>query len=167
MLRIIIRSIVALIFLSIIFACNGNPLSGREDLFLQQMPGVEFNTRIKFWSPKPSEVFIRGEHIFLTLENLSKEKIIFPGDYGIRILSFDEDSNKWIEIRNTMVYLPPGNAQISPKGPDEPSVIGVGLSPDLTKDGPPTEVRIVVIGVEENSSDRIGAYIDVTLQPQR
>src|SRR3990170_4176891 len=101
--------------------------------------------------------------------NLSEYKIKFPGDYGVRIFRYDEDNDTWIAIENGAIYFPPGNTQVSPKGPDLPGVIGVGLWPILQNESQPIDIRVVVVGSVERDNvltdEQVGAYIDLTLLP--
>jgi hypothetical protein len=168
MSKTIYRTSIFLYVLLLTTACLAK-FSRKEASFFKLMPLSEMNTVIRFWRPRPSEVFNVGDSVDLTLENFSKDKIKFPTDYGVRIFSFNRSDGQWSEIVNGMKYFPPGNPQISPKGPDSPGVIGIGLWPLLENKGASIDLRVVVVGnVEKDgvlTEEQVGAYIDLTLQP--
>jgi len=157
------------VLLIIATACSELNLSKKEAAFTQLIQVEEMNTKIEFWKLKPTETYKIGDSVDLTLENLSEYKIKFPGDYGVRIFRYDEDNDTWIAIENGAIYFPPGNTQVSPKGPDLPGVIGVGLWPILQNESQPIDIRVVVVGSVERDNvltdEQVGAYIDLTLLP--
>ena len=158
------------VLLIIATACSELNLSKKEAAFTQLIQVEEMNTKIKFWKLKRTETYKIGDSVHLTLENLSEYKIKFPGDFGVRIFRYDEDNDTWIEIKNGMIYIPPGSTtQVSPKGPDLPGVIGIGLWPILQNEGQPIDIRVVVVGSVERDNvltdEQVGAYIDLTLLP--
>jgi hypothetical protein len=143
---------------------SSTKVSDKETSFMEMFPIKEMNTKIKFWPPQ--EVFKLSECINLALENSSTEKIVFPPDYGLKIFTYG--NNRWKDIENTAQYYPPGNTQISPKGPDSPGVIDIPLCPDLTNSKLPIEIRVVLVGesqpTNEAENTQVSAYIDIVIQ---
>ena len=162
------RILFLLLVLANITSCSPKALQSKEAAFSRIVPLSEMNTRLKFMaldsSEKPYKI---GSSIELALENTSSNRVIFPSDYGIKIFTYQ--NGKWISINNLTKYIPEGNTQVSPKGPDNPGIIGVGFFPDLSNDGRPIELRVVVIGDvyegENPTGEKASAYIDITLQP--
>jgi hypothetical protein len=162
-------SITALSFLFLLAGCSITMSSKQEAAFKELFPNIEMNSKIRFWDPKTAnETFRIGDSVDLTLENLTKDKIVFPGDYGVKIFTFN-NTGSWTDIPNRGKYFPPGNRQVSPKGDGMPGVIGIGLSPALTSKGKPIVIRVAVVGTVYHDNvptdEQVGAYVDVTLQP--
>ena len=158
------KSTLILLILLFFSACQN---SQKEKAFRAKYQDVPMNVELQFW--KPTEKFVFGELFSLELENFSTEKIVFSFDHDVTILTFER--GEWIEILNNAIYFPPDiDSQISPKGPDLPGVISIGLSPQINRNtSAPVEIRIVVVGYfyrnDEKTDDKIGAYIDVRLEP--
>lgn len=138
--------------------------ANKEEFFTKMFPIKEMNTKIRFW-PEP-ETFKAGQCPDLALENLSRQKIIFPSGYGLRILAYVDD--QWKDIVNIAQYVPPGHPQVSPKGTDLPGVISFPLCPDLDNFTLPIEIRILVTGeaesVNNTASAPVGAFIDIVIE---
>jgi hypothetical protein len=153
-----------LLILLLLSACQN---SQKEEAFRAKYQDISMNTDLRFW--KPSDKFIIGESIVLELENLSSDKIVFSHENDVKALAFK--SGKWIELNNSAIYyLPSGERQISPKGPDIPGVISIPLVPQLHSNGSrAVTIRVVVIGSiykeDKKTEDKTGAYIDVRLEP--
>jgi hypothetical protein len=157
----VLWSIIILLFASCLQQINENKESDFESLF----PGVDMNTQLKFW--KAEDVIEPGECITLDLENFSQNRIVFPADYGVGIFVYLE--NEWTEIKNSAQYVPPGNRQVSPKGPDSPGVIAVTLCPEIDAQSDANMARVVVVSKnpsgDESTVNRAGAFIDVRVVP--
>jgi hypothetical protein len=156
-------------FLFLLTGCSIIKSSKQEAAFKELFPNIEMNSKIRFWDPKTAnELFKIGDSVDLTLENLTTDKIIFPSDYGIKIFTLNNSVN-WTEISNRAHYFPPGNPQVSPKGEGMPGIIGIGCYPELTNEGKPIVIRVAVVGTvyHDNvpTNERVGAFVDVTLQP--
>ena len=118
------------------------------------------NTKIQFQNPKIE--FQIGEDVDLLLQNNTNETIVFPTDYGIHILHFENED--WTEIINTLTYLPPGDVYLHPNSSDNPGVLIISLNPDIENNGEEVVLRIVVLGLTSNGN-QVGAFLDVTLLP--
>ena len=140
-------------------------VSNKDTVFRELFPFKEVNTYIVFWPDM--EILNKRDCIELSLENVSEKRVIFPSDYGVKVFTYVNESD-WIEIENSAHYFPPGNPQVSPKGPDSPGVIGVPLCPELTDFELPIGIRVVVLGqteaVQGEASEQVGAYIDVVIE---
>ena len=138
--------------------------TNKEESFIEIFPIEEMNTKIKFWSPQ--ETFKAEQCLDLPLENTSNEKIIFPSDYGLRILAYMAD--QWKGIDNVAQYVPAGSPQVSPKSADLPGVIVIPFCPDWTKLQAPVEIRIVVTAETELTNNTksipVAAFIDLVIE---
>jgi len=162
-------SITVLSFLFLLTGCQISKSSKQEATFKELFPNIEMNSKIRFWDPKiEAKPFKIGDPVFLTLENLTTDKIVFPSDYGIKIYNLSK-AGGWIEIPNDVKYRPKGNPQVSPKETDMPGITGIPLLPELTNEGKPIVIRVAVVGTvyHDNvpTNEQVGAYVDVTLQP--
>jgi hypothetical protein len=162
-------SITILSFLFLLTGCSITKPSKQEAAFKEFFPNIEMNSKIRFWDPKiENEPFKIGDPVFLTLENLTTDKVVFPSDYGIKIYNFG-DTGGWTEIPNTGIYGPKGSPQVSPKETDMPGITAIPLLPALTSKGKPIVIRVVVVGTVYHDNvptdEQVGAYVDVTLQP--
>lgn len=166
----ITSTFVFFLFISITLGACADK-TGRETIFTEMYPLHEMNTKIRFWHPtRDDREFKPCEFNDLTLENFSDSKVVFPNDYGLRIYTFDQGENMWLEIQNSAKYIPEGNRQISPKGLANPfGVTGIDFVPQVLDCEQAIEIRVVVVGeVYEGDTPTgvsAGAYIDVTLHP--
>ena len=123
--------------------------------------------RLETWVPEDIHNLHIGYSIDLAVINETKNKITFPYDYGIRILSYDEKSSDWNEISNGIGYGFPTTPQVAPKGDDGVGVITV--YPEVENNNKSIDIRVVIIGTTTYRiipiSKQVGAYIDLTLQP--
>lgn len=110
-----------------------------------------------------------GEIVTLALESHVDENIYFPSNYGVSIYNYYD--NQWVEVKNLLDgrYYPISNRQISPTNNDVVGRVLISFEPDISNQITPTDLRIVVIGTvthpEQNSSETVGAYLDITLNP--
>jgi hypothetical protein len=160
------RIVICVIFSS----CSNQIKSEKEIAFSKLFPDVSFNKEIQ-------QIVVRneinqkiGQSIFLRLENLSSSTIVFPTDYGVKILTYSNDRKLWKEIMNEGVYLPPDSHPVlKPYNEDGLRFLGIPLSPVLEDTSDEISVRIVVIGTvyeDDQATDKLlGSYTDLTLSP--
>jgi hypothetical protein len=171
------KTVIQLLFLSCILlylcSCTSSNLSEKDKSFSEflSVPLNEMNKEIRFFiiEDDGQDKFRIGDSVNLGLENKSRDRVVFPSDYGIRIYTYDQNYAKWTEVTNKENYYPPGNTQISPKGVDVPGIIVVTFLPDLPITSDAVELRVVIIGTvykdDAPTDEEVGAYIDITLQP--
>ena len=158
------KNTLILLILLLLSACQNLQ---KDDAFRAKYQDVPMNAELQFW--KPTDKFVVGELLSLELENFSTEKIVFSFEDDVTILTFE--SGEWVEVNNDANYYPPNvYRQISPKGEDSPGIISIGLSPQISSNTrAPVEIRVVVVGYlyrgDEKTDDKIGAYIDIKLEP--
>lgn len=107
-----------------------------------------------------------GWPISLKLENLSREKIVFPIGYGIRI--FTNSGSGWVEVKDKVLYRAEDIQEIvvNPKG-SPASGTSITAFPDLQNEGQPVDVLVFIVGQKKgpDGDEEVGAYAKVTLQP--
>ena len=102
-----------------------------------------------------------GEILTLQAKNLSDAVIVFPNDFGVKILSWDGQA--WIEIANNFYY---SGEKILPTNDAYPLGLLVSTLPYIPNLSSPKELRIHIIGhSESNEKELLGAYIDITINP--
>jgi len=163
------RNILLFVILGLLSVrCSSTGLSQKDAAFNQIIPLEGMNSKLEFIALDSMENPYRiGTSIALGLKNLTDFTIIFPSHYGLQIFAYQD--NEWRIIDNLMQYIPEGNTQISPKGPDTPGQTGVDFFPDVKNEGKSIEIRVVIHGIvyegDTPTDEQAGAYIDITLQP--
>jgi hypothetical protein len=120
------------------------------------------NSMIAFESPYKD--YETGSCVLLKLENFSDSTITLPAEFGLKMVVFD--NGVWAEVDNTAKYIvlsgTPGAVSIPPRGTDIPAVIFIPACPDLSKQTAPIELRILVVG-QDDQGRQASAYIDAVL----
>jgi hypothetical protein len=160
-----------IILIAVALALTGcaevGPSQNAEELFREMYKDCSMNEALHLDFLMES-MYAGGKEINFFLESIPDVSVIFPAGFNLKLLSFDEDQNKWVEIRNNIQYLPADAKYIV--GKNNPSVeidhILVGIAPAL---GTKRTLRVVVHGhiykdgVE--TSDCVGAFADFTFVP--
>jgi hypothetical protein len=172
--NIVIKIDILIVLISFLVACSSILNNPKEKSFAEivPIPLNEMNSVLTLSIPVMEKgVYVpkQGDILTLALNNHSKDIIVFPSDYGINLYQYNNDVKNWIEIKNLGNYVPEGNRQISPRGGENLGQILIGALPDLPWESNPVEIRVVVIGTvskdNKPTSEQVGAYTDVTLQP--
>lgn len=167
----IINASLFLLFILSLSSCSQEYISPKDKAFNEiiQIRDINKSMVLEFWNVDEINSLHIGSGVELVAINNSKNKIIFPADFGISILFFDRSTNKWIDIPNTMNYYPTGKRLLFPKTEDTEGFLGIGVFPEIIINSEPIELRIVVSGDTKNwipfFNKQVGAYIDLTLQP--
>jgi hypothetical protein len=102
------------------------------------------------------------------VENWSDKIIIFPAAIGSRGYLFDEASQRWIEVPNT-VQCPDVELGLGARAKDSPYVNSVDYKPEMSLIKAPVILRVVVEGTQLRDDltegDKVLAYIDITMKP--
>jgi hypothetical protein len=130
-----IQSILLFVIIGFLAAsCISTGLSPIDAAFNKIIPLAGMNSKLEFIALDSKEDPYRiGKSISLGLKNLSESMIIFPSDYGLQLFNYRD--GQWEKIDNMAQYIPEGNRQISPKGPDTPGQTAIGFYPDLKNEG--------------------------------
>lgn len=132
------------------------------------LPGItiplsEMNQEIQLIpNPGGDEILKNDTGYDIQIKNLSDHRIIFPGDYGLKL--FTEKNKKWSEVDNTLTSS--DSEIILPLTKEFPPGRVVSFIPHIINLKEKITLRIVVVGHDENASSRtISAYIDLPLSP--
>ncbi len=132
------------------------------------LPGIDIppdrmNTWIKLEdSREMGNSHQNGDLMQIHLINLSDKPIVFPGDFGIRVLTWD--GGKWTDISNN--FFNGSQPYYLPTTSEYPLGLNVGELPYVPGLSTPIEIRIIVVGhVGDMDGEQVGAYIDVPLNP--
>lgn len=163
-----------IVFTMMIYGCQKEePQDLPEAAFSKQYLDVHMNEfmELNFWQMETADE--NYQYIQLLLDNKSSELVRFENNFGVKIYQFNEESRAWEEVENNMNYF--GNAiYLAPKGEqfNAPSgqqfiskkVVEVVVNPSMAYY--PDSIRVVVVGeveVKDQSSQKVGAYIDIPL----
>ena len=150
----------------VITNCVNNTAPKAENLFADMYKHCEMNTLLKM--SFVGKLYEGDEDVNFWLEPTSNISIIFPSGFNIKLLSFDAEEGKWIEIKNNVQYFPVDTKYIVGKNDPikEHDHDLVGVIPRL---GKKAEIRIVLHGnIYENGieTDRCaGAFLDFEFSP--
>jgi len=159
-----------IILIAVALALTGcakvGPSQNAEELFREMYKDCSMNEALHLGLVE--SMYVDNKDINIYFESIPDVSVIFPAGFNLKLLSFDEDQNKWVEIKNNIQYLPADAKYIV--GKNNPSVeidqILVGIAPAL---GTKRTLRVVVHGhiykdgVE--TSDCVGAFADFTFVP--
>ena len=109
--------------------------------------------------------FTTTDSLSLKIEYNSRNEIVFPNNYGLRI--FEKTRDGWQEIKEMPTQrIPSGNIVLSPDV-DISAVDIVSLFPDLTNINKNTKLCIYVIGqmTENGETKSVAAFTTVVLHP--
>ncbi len=170
-MKITIKICIVITLFFSLYSCSRYTIPNKETTFrkLFHIRDMNNSMRLETWLPEAINDLHLGTNIDLAVINESKNKILFPSNYGVRILNYDKKYNNWIEIPNGMAYIPYGMRQVSPKGEETEGIISVGVYPQIENSDNPIEIRVVIIGTTTYGflpiHKKVGSYIDLTLQP--
>jgi len=173
--RKITLTVTLFIGLFIVLGCVSNVVSSddkRNEVFINMYPNIEMNKTIQFLPP--DEEFKLDDGLLLWVKNTTENYVVFPYDMNIKIYSYDQNSNIWVDIKNTITYSSSNNPVItlSPYAPGgEAGARSESLVPVFPEmiENHPMDLRVVVLGNikinEKDLGNLVGAYIDIVVKP--
>jgi hypothetical protein len=112
--------------------------------------------------------FSAGELISLGVGNISKEQLVFPADYNVRIYSYDEGAQNWLDVVNDVHYTSSSDDLLQPIDTGLASYSALVINPIVTTDTP-IAVRVVIWGnvIKNNQEigDCAGTFTEITILP--
>ena len=140
-----------------------------DNAFKNLYPNCEMNSTIQFLP-------IEGDHrsgalINLNIRNTSKDSVIFPDDFNVKILYFDSNDQDWVEIKNNLHSVPSSDPYsiLEPANSGLKSYSVVLIIPSLSGNVI-IDARVVIIGnvYRENAkaNECVGAFIDIQILPE-
>lgn len=171
MKKIAISFIVILFAAQLLLACSPDRLPKKEHNLLEllQIPAENMNVLAELTLPDSGNSYQFGDPILLSLVNKSRNALIFPADYGIRLFVNDAESKDWTELDNLTEYAHTGERHIQPISKDNTGEVMFSVYPDTEALSQSVVVRVVVLGSTapsgEIASEPVGAYIEFTISP--
>jgi len=145
-----------------IISCGTDDQQTSNDMPNMDVKEENWNTFIKLADdPALSNSFKNGQDLTLRVENLSTEPIVFPENFGLRVMT--KDGQNWVDVQSNsynsgLQYLPTEAAW--------PLGLLVSALPYIPNLSSSINIRIVIVGhAEDNDKELLGAYFDVTLNP--
>jgi hypothetical protein len=150
------------LLIAIILFCGGCAGS------YKRLPGVDIpssklNKDLQLLNlPGNAENIVNNNLFGFHIKNMSDSNIVFPGDYGVKI--FTKQNDEWTPVQNNMSY--PETDNFLPTTDHFLAGRVVDIQPFIPELQGPVTIRVVVVGHKENHpEDRVGAYLDVLLNP--
>jgi hypothetical protein len=147
--------------------CSGVQLSDREQAFARQFPYADVNHSLVLHTVEGITETRIDRVVTLELVNHSDQLIGFPAGYGVEGFAYDPESDRWVEIGNS-VRFPDVQRVLGPRGGEIPSLVWVDYKPVLESTQDSLEIRIVVVGHFYDETTGFGeaaaAFLDLTLE---
>lgn len=131
------------------------------------IPADALNEQIRLSAPAGWNTFKVDSPVGLLVEVTGTETIIFPPDFGIQPFRYSD--GEWVEVEQVPTTYVHGDVIVPPSG-GNPLVTGTARTfPILPDTDKPVLLRIFVFGHMYRdgtaTDDKVGAYIDVLLEP--
>lgn len=162
------------LIVNVFTACTTLTSKDAKDLAFEDIfSDVEWNEELRMEIIKEINSMKPGDFIRLNVYNNSKNIILFP--YDLRVASYEYNlvQQEWVLLPNMLRYIGDQNLYLYPvymadfnlnRNSDE----YVEIKPDINGEEART-IRVIVIGnVVKNGAPtdrKVGAYLDVTLEP--
>ncbi len=161
MKRIFTISVILFTTLALI-SCGASIQQVSDDMPNMGVKAENWNTSIKLVDdPALLNSYKNGDTLFLRVENLSNTSIVFPDDFGIKIVT--KEGQSWTSIPNNFYYT---GQEILPTKASYPLGLIVNALPYVSNLTMSLNIRIIIIGYpEDNHKELLGAYLDTTLNP--
>ena len=155
------KKITFLMFI-VLAACTARATQVPNPVPEIQMNPEELNTKIILSESLGMKgIFDATGVISLDLKNISDGVVSFPSDFGSEI--YVRNGTEWEKVNNIFGYAAGDN--VLPTTKEHPPGLVVLVKPDLTNVSlRPIILRITVTGVLNDSSNNVGAYLDVTIE---
>ena len=129
-----------------------------------QFESAYLNQQIRLAAPKHLSSYKTGDLVALLLLYNTKNQIVFPNNFNLRI--FIRENDQWLEIKESPTERSPENIVLSPETPLSYGQM-VAFFPaldDLTKT---YQMRVYVFGdmTTVDGVKRVGAFVDFVLTP--
>jgi hypothetical protein len=161
---------ILICFLLMVFlipGCSKLQPSDSERAFTQQFPYEDMNVSLILHPIEGVTDTSLTQVVTILLENLGELTIAILPESSIVGLVYDTETEKWVEIRNT-VEFPDKGWLVGPRGGEIPSSTAIYFQPDLVSSSNSMDVRILVVGYvwdeEQGAGEPIAAYLDLTLE---
>lgn len=153
------RLFVAISCIIIVTSCSGK----HETLPGTDIPLSDMNQQVEILPDTGGNPSAKNNDVIVVdVQNISSQRIIFPGDYGVKL--FYKTDDEWVDVENRM--LSPEHEMVLPLATEFPPGGAFGVIPYIPELSQPVTLRIAVIGhLENNVQETVGAYVDIPLEP--
>jgi hypothetical protein len=129
------------------------------------VPTDQLNADLRLWAPSEINDYKINEPVWLAVEVVGKEKVIFARDYGNRMFRYMD--GEWVEVKNVPTDWGEGQFLLSPSNGDPLKWGDTSIFPSLEGADGPIQLRIFIVGNTYRdgapTQEKVGAYVDVTL----
>jgi hypothetical protein len=147
--------------------CSKLQPSDSERVFTQQFPYEDVNHSLVLNLIEGVTNTSLTQVVTILLENRGNLIIAIWPETSIVGLVYDTETEKWVEINNTIEF-PDKGLLVGPRGGEIPSSTAIYFQPDLASSANSMDVRILVVGYvwdeEQGTGEPIAAYLDLTLE---
>jgi len=168
--KILIVLLASVLLAFVFVACSSSHGKQGSSSTIPDIGIVEdnLNQKIRILAPEGWNEFNTKKPIFLSVDAISQEIIIFNPNHT-KIFIYSDMS--WVEISNKMTYEPPDfTYSLDPHEEDFLNRFGdTAVFPDLPDPNKPATVRIFVFGYINKdgvkTDQMVASYIDINLEP--
>jgi hypothetical protein len=131
------------------------------------IPADQINTKVVLYDEKPTmgtgqNSYKNNEDLFLFIKNSSNQRIVLPGNFGVKIY-YLEDAN-WIQVKNRTAY--PENDTLLLPDKEFNSGDVVVITPYIPNLQNPVLIRVMIAGhIQDHPDQLVGSYLDVKINP--
>ncbi len=162
--------VICAIFIVVAWALTGcaNPVPSQDanKTFDEMYTDCSMNEILRLSLMPPS--YSGDEDWDLLLENISDTSVRFPAGFNLKLMSFDNEQNRWVETGNNFQYLPLDAKYIV--GKNDPKAeypyMLIRIEPSIGKE---INLRVVVRGQAYKkgveTEECIGAFVDIEYIP--
>lgn len=134
----------------------------------EQLPGIdlpitEYNQKVVLQdNAEFLNTYKLGSVFVLEINNQSKDEIIFPPDFGLKI--FIREQGNWSEVENRTDFADYDNLLLT--NSEWPSGLDLVFMPYIADLDASTNIRVTIVGhVKDKPDELVGAFIDLPLKP--
>jgi hypothetical protein len=147
--------------------CGGLGPNIQEKHFEEQYPYEDVNHSLVLHPIEGVTDTSLTQVVTILLENRSDLIIAIWPENSVVGLIYETETEKWVEIKNT-VEFPDKGLLVGPRGGEIPSSTAIYFQPDLVSHTNSMDVRILVEGnvwdEEQGAGEPVAAYLDLTLE---
>lgn len=164
-MRLSAKLLITIFLLWLMVSCKQQETPVQLDMPEVGISSDIMNTRVLLTTPSSVNTFQVNDGIYVYVNNISTDQVIFKYDFGNRIFIYKD--NEWIEVKD-ITENPEGYEILSPSGGNAFKFGSISVMPIIQNiKNEPILVRIILIGniyKDGTITDEIVAsYIDVNL----
>jgi hypothetical protein len=162
-----IRVAAILLVSIVVIGCTSRTSSDRELDLIERFPYDDMNHSLVLNLIEGVTNISLTQVVTIQLENRGDLIIAIWPETSIVGMVYEKETEKWVEIKNT-VEFPDKGLLVGPRGGEIPSSTAIYFQPDLASSVNSLDVRILVVGhvwdEEQGAGKPVAAYLDLTLE---